>query len=172
MYYLTSDATEVLWQIDPHATYIIGGIVDRNRFPLLAYKRAETLGIKTVRFPLDESGANVGHIHRHRILTTNKAVELLVEMALVDHHFHDNHVNEKNNTHSIERNTGLETIEKMNDDTTSVTVDKDQLCKKWRIAIDKVLLSQQPSSSPPSSSSSSSSSIHYPQTKKIKVDDE
>ena len=122
-----------------------------------------------MRFPLDESGANVGHMHRHRILTTNKAVELLVEMALVDHHFHNNNVNEKNNTHHFqEQNMGIETINK-NNDRTKVTVDKDLLSKKWRIAIDKVLLSQQP---PPPPSSSSNSSIQYPQTKKLKVGDE
>ena len=71
----------------------------------------------------------------------NDAVELLVEMALVDHHFHDNTVNEKNNSHhSLDENTGKETINRNDNDTTVTTVDKDILCKKWRIAIDKVLL--------------------------------
>jgi hypothetical protein len=79
---LTSDATEILWRPRPNATYIVGGIVDRNRFPQLALNRAKEIGVKTVRFPLEESLADLGHMHRHRILTTNKAVELLVEVVI------------------------------------------------------------------------------------------
>jgi hypothetical protein len=82
IYYLTSDATEILWRPRPNATYIVGGIVDRNRFPQLALNRAKEIGVKTVRFPLEESLADLGHMHRHRILTTNKAVELLVEVVI------------------------------------------------------------------------------------------
>lgn len=82
IYYLTSDATEILWRPRPNATFIVGGIVDRNRFPQLALNRAKEIGVKTVRFPLEESLADLGHMHRHRILTTNKAVELLVEVVI------------------------------------------------------------------------------------------
>jgi len=82
-YYLTSDATDILWKVNPNAKYIVGGIVDRNRFPQLALNRAKgMIGVKTVRFPLDESLAQLGHMHRHRILTTNKAVELLAEVIM------------------------------------------------------------------------------------------
>lgn len=52
--YLTSDSPDVLTELRPYSTYIIGGIVDRNRHKGLCYKRAMDRGIKTAKLPISD----------------------------------------------------------------------------------------------------------------------
>lgn len=52
--YLSADAEETLETIDPNCTYIIGGLIDRNRFKNAATDRARTLNVRTARLPLSE----------------------------------------------------------------------------------------------------------------------
>lgn len=52
--YLTPDSDTVLQEIDSDNTYIIGGIVDKNRFKGKTLDTANSLNIKTARLPLSE----------------------------------------------------------------------------------------------------------------------
>lgn len=52
--YLTPDTDTVLESIDPGKIYIIGGIVDKNRFKGKTSQTAQELGLKTARLPVPE----------------------------------------------------------------------------------------------------------------------
>ena len=81
--YLTGDSPNTLTNLDNNTTYIIGGIVDRNRLKRVAVDRAETinkeypsLNITTARLPLDE---NLEFGKSTRILTCNHVFEILLK---------------------------------------------------------------------------------------------
>lgn len=73
--YLTSDSPTTLAAWDRSATYIIGGIVDRNRLKGATFLKAQRQGIATARFPLQEHvklGASP-------VLTVNHVFDILLE---------------------------------------------------------------------------------------------
>jgi len=79
--YLTGDSPNLLSTLDNNTTYIVGGIVDRNRLKRLAISRAELLqsshpklNITTARLPLDE---HVNFKGVTRILTCNHVFDIL-----------------------------------------------------------------------------------------------
>jgi len=79
--YLTGDSPNTLSTLDNNTTYIIGGIVDRNRLKRAAIERAEsisaknpTLDVTTARLPLDE---HIDFKASTRILTCNHVFEIL-----------------------------------------------------------------------------------------------
>lgn len=72
--YLTGDAQDVLYELKPHGTYIVGGIVDKDRYKNLCLHKAQQLGVRTARLPIDEHIKVSGR----KILTTNQAFELLL----------------------------------------------------------------------------------------------
>lgn len=80
--YLTGDSENTLSTLDNNTTYIIGGIVDRNRLKRAAIERAEAIGsntslpIKTARLPLDE---HLNFKESTRILTCNHVFEILLK---------------------------------------------------------------------------------------------
>ena len=81
--YLTGDSENTLSTLDNNTTYIIGGIVDRNRLKRAAIERAEAIGsnnstlpIKTARLPLDEHFDFKGST---RVLTCNHVFEILLK---------------------------------------------------------------------------------------------
>jgi len=81
--YLTGDSENTISTLDNNTTYIIGGIVDRNRLKRAAIERAEAIGsnnstlpIKTARLPLDEHFDFKGST---RILTCNHVFEILLK---------------------------------------------------------------------------------------------
>ena len=49
-----ADAENELSELDPKCAYIIGGIVDRNRYKGLCKTKAETGGIRTARLPIGD----------------------------------------------------------------------------------------------------------------------
>lgn len=49
-----ADAEDELSELDPKCAYIIGGIVDRNRYKGLCRTKAETGGIRTARLPIGD----------------------------------------------------------------------------------------------------------------------
>lgn len=52
--YLTPDSDHVLEDINADFTYVIGGIVDKNRFKGKTFESANSLNIKTARLPVPE----------------------------------------------------------------------------------------------------------------------
>ena len=47
--YLSADAKETLTELKPDELYIIGGIVDRNRYKNLTFDKASRLNIRTAK---------------------------------------------------------------------------------------------------------------------------
>ena len=75
--YLTADTDRTIDALEEGTTYIIGGIVDRNRYKHLCAKKAEALGIPTARLPIDIE--HVGqHMNARKVLTVNQVFAILV----------------------------------------------------------------------------------------------
>lgn len=72
--YLTSDSEETLHALQPYSTYIIGGLVDKNRHKGICYKRALGKGVKTAKLPIGE----FMEMNSRHILTTNHVYEILI----------------------------------------------------------------------------------------------
>ncbi len=52
--YLTADTDDTLTELEPGKTYIIGGIVDKNRYKGLCRAKADRLGIRAAKLPLSQ----------------------------------------------------------------------------------------------------------------------
>ena len=50
--YLTADSETVLEELDLKKAYVIGGLVDRNRWKGITLKKAEEQGIQTAKLPI------------------------------------------------------------------------------------------------------------------------
>ncbi|KAK4360110.1 hypothetical protein RND71_022339 [Anisodus tanguticus] len=73
--YLTADAETTLDVLDPKHIYIIGGLVDRNRWKGLTMKKAEDQGIQTAKLPI---GMYL-KMSSSQVLTVNQVVEILLK---------------------------------------------------------------------------------------------
>ncbi|CAA0818017.1 Unknown protein [Striga hermonthica] len=73
--YLTADAENALDELDPKAIYIIGGLVDRNRWKGITMKKAIEQGIRTAKLPI---GAYL-KMSSSQVLTVNQVVEILLK---------------------------------------------------------------------------------------------
>lgn len=51
---MTADSETVLDEFEERDVYVIGGVVDRNRYKGLTKRIAEEKNIRTARFPLDD----------------------------------------------------------------------------------------------------------------------
>ncbi|KAG4436999.1 hypothetical protein IFR05_007503 [Cadophora sp. M221] len=72
--YLTSDSDTTLSVLSPNTTYIIGGIVDKNRHKGICYKRAVERGIPTARLPIGEYMT----MQSRSVLAVNHVVEIML----------------------------------------------------------------------------------------------
>jgi tRNA (guanine9-N1)-methyltransferase len=72
--YLTSDSPHTLDRLQPYSTYIIGGLVDKNRHKGICYKTACDRGIKTAKLPIGE----FMEMQSRFVLATNHVVEIMV----------------------------------------------------------------------------------------------
>lgn len=72
--YLTSDSPHTLTELRPYSTYIIGGIVDRNRHKGICYKRAMDRGIKTAKLPIGDYMQMTSRF----VLATNHVAEIML----------------------------------------------------------------------------------------------
>ena len=72
--YLTSDSPDTLERLKPYSTYIIGGIVDKNRHKGICYQRARDHNIKTAKLPISEHLK----LSSRQVLTTNHVHEILL----------------------------------------------------------------------------------------------
>ena len=75
MVYLTSDSTYTLEKLSPNTSYIIGGIVDKNRHKGLCYKRACERGIPTAKLPIGEYMT----MQSRTVLAINHVVEIMLK---------------------------------------------------------------------------------------------
>lgn len=73
--YLSSDSPVTLDRLSPNTSYIIGGIVDKNRHKGLCYKRATERGIPTARLPIGE----FMEMQSRTVLTVNHVVEIMLK---------------------------------------------------------------------------------------------
>jgi hypothetical protein len=81
MIYLSADADQELSALlDPEATLVIGGLVDRNRHRGAARSRALSMGMETARLPLQTLGGAV--LSSSAVLTVDQTFALL--LAAVD----------------------------------------------------------------------------------------
>jgi tRNA (guanine9-N1)-methyltransferase len=70
--YLSPDSPNVLDRIDPAHVYVVGGLVDGTVKKSTTLRRAQQLGVRTARLPIQEHAAALKHV-----LTINGVIELL-----------------------------------------------------------------------------------------------
>lgn len=73
--YLSSDSPNTLTELKPHSTYIIGGLVDKNRHKGVCYQKATELGIKTAKLPIGD----YLRMATRPVLATNHVIEIMVK---------------------------------------------------------------------------------------------
>ncbi|KAK1061640.1 tRNA (guanine(9)-N(1))-methyltransferase [Friedmanniomyces endolithicus] len=73
--YLSSEASETLTELRPYSTYIIGGLVDKNREKGICYKRATQRGIRTAKLPIGE----YLQMTSRKVLATNHVNEIMLK---------------------------------------------------------------------------------------------
>ena len=78
IFYLTADSENNIENIDNNATYIIGGIVDRNKYKGLTFNKAKELGINHGKFPIGD----YLKLQSSQVLTTNHTFHILNEFSI------------------------------------------------------------------------------------------
>ncbi|KAK3317868.1 guanine-1-methyltransferase-domain-containing protein [Cercophora scortea] len=73
--YLSSESPYTLERLEAGTTYVIGGLVDRNREKGLCYKRAKEHKVRTAKLPIGEYMA----MQSRYVLTTNQVVEIMAK---------------------------------------------------------------------------------------------
>jgi tRNA (guanine9-N1)-methyltransferase len=73
--YLTSESPYTLDRLEANTSYIIGGIVDKNREKGLCYGRAKEHKVRTAKLPIGEFMA----MQSRFVLTTNQVVEIMAK---------------------------------------------------------------------------------------------
>ena len=72
--YLTADSTNVLDDFVPGTSYVIGGIVDRNRLKNATKDKADAQGVRTARLPIQE----FCNLHGSKVLAINHVFEIVL----------------------------------------------------------------------------------------------
>ena len=73
--YLSSESPYTLDRLEANTSYVIGGLVDRNREKGLCYKRAREHKVRTAKLPIGEYMA----MQSRYVLTTNQVVEIMAK---------------------------------------------------------------------------------------------
>ncbi|KAL1799933.1 hypothetical protein ACET3X_000275 [Alternaria dauci] len=73
--YLSSESDNVLTHLKPNSTYIIGGLVDKNRHKGICHRRAVARGIKTAKLPIGE----YLEMKSRQVLVTNHVLEIMLK---------------------------------------------------------------------------------------------
>ncbi|KAF9360397.1 tRNA (guanine(9)-N(1))-methyltransferase [Mortierella sp. AD094] len=72
--YLSADSPNTITHLEEGTCYVLGGIVDKNRYPNLCQNKAEELNIETAQLPIGE----YIQLSSRRILTVNQVFEILL----------------------------------------------------------------------------------------------
>ncbi|GJN22088.1 hypothetical protein PR202_gb09621 [Eleusine coracana subsp. coracana] len=75
--YLTADAETVLDDLDLSKIYIIGGLVDRNKWKGITQEKAAAQGIQTAKLPI----GNYLKLSSSQVLTVNQVFEILLKFV-------------------------------------------------------------------------------------------
>ncbi|PAN07982.1 hypothetical protein PAHAL_1G378000 [Panicum hallii] len=75
--YLTADAETVLDDLDMSKIYIIGGLVDRNRWKGITLKKAAEQGIQSAKLPI----VNYLKMSSSQVLTVNQVFEIMLKFV-------------------------------------------------------------------------------------------
>jgi len=73
--YLTSDSLNEVEAFDDEKVYVIGGIVDRNRYKGISAKKASELNISTARLPI----RNHVSLNSSQVLTVNQVFQIILK---------------------------------------------------------------------------------------------
>ncbi len=73
--YLSSDSPYTLARLEPNTTYVVGGLVDKNREKGLCYRRARERGIRTARLPIGQFMV----MQSRQVLATNHVVDIMLK---------------------------------------------------------------------------------------------
>ncbi|KAK9761800.1 tRNA (guanine(9)-N(1))-methyltransferase [Basidiobolus ranarum] len=73
--YLTADSPHIIQDLDESKVYLIGGIVDKNRYKYLTYEKAQQQGIQTAQLPIGD----FVKLASRKVLAVNHVFEILVE---------------------------------------------------------------------------------------------
>ncbi|KAI0326714.1 hypothetical protein GY45DRAFT_1328584 [Cubamyces sp. BRFM 1775] len=74
--YLTADADDELTELKEGETYIIGGIVDHNRYKNLCLNKSKEHQIRSARLPI---GTYLAEMRTRKVLTVNQTFEILLK---------------------------------------------------------------------------------------------
>ncbi|CDO68447.1 hypothetical protein BN946_scf184760.g3 [Trametes cinnabarina] len=74
--YLTADADDELTELKEGETYIIGGIVDHNRYKNLCLNKSKVQQIRSARLPI---GTYLSELRTRKVLTVNQTFEILLK---------------------------------------------------------------------------------------------
>ncbi|KAJ2726891.1 tRNA (guanine(9)-N(1))-methyltransferase [Coemansia sp. Benny D115] len=72
--YLTADSPNEVQTLDPTKVYVVGGIVDKNRYPRLTLDKAESQGIAHARLPIGQ----YVRMSTRKVMTVNQIFEMLI----------------------------------------------------------------------------------------------
>ncbi|KAI3987080.1 hypothetical protein MKX01_036870 [Papaver californicum] len=75
--YLTADSKTIVDELDPKKIYIIGGLVDRNRWKGITMKKANDQGIQTAKLPI----GSYLKMSSSQVLTVNQVFEILLKFV-------------------------------------------------------------------------------------------
>ncbi|KAI9141052.1 guanine-1-methyltransferase-domain-containing protein [Paraphysoderma sedebokerense] len=73
--YLTADSDNTLTKLEPGRTYILGGIVDKNRHKNICLKKAKEMGIHHAKLPISEFVS----LASRKVLTVNHCFEIMLK---------------------------------------------------------------------------------------------
>ena len=75
--YLTAESETALETLEQDKAYIIGGLVDHNHHKGMCHARAQEIGVRTARLPIDE----FINMKTRKVLTVNHVYEILAEVC-------------------------------------------------------------------------------------------